>query len=431
MRIAEFSPAQRGSLFYFAYFAALAIYYPFLNVYLKSLGLSGLQIGILAAVGPALTFVIATPLAALADRRAWRKRILAGSLAGVGVAILLLIFPTGFWALLAIMVLRAIVYGPSTSLADSMIVRMAAKNRLNYGGMRLWGSFSFAVASVVCGAIWQHFGYRPMFVVAGLIYLAVACGVPALDEGSESRRRTRAPLGSIFQDRLVVVFLVASFLVACGMGMDLTFIGIYMTGLGGGGLLVGALFCVAALFELPTMLYSARLAERFGWRGTLIVSYGLFVVAYLGYALSPTPIFLLIFSAARGLAYGLFYVSTVRFINERTPPEWSATLQSVITGTTFALAQLIAGPLGGKIYDARGPVAVYVTCTTFVGLAVILMGAAIMARRYVRRSDARGSDIAAGDIGAITGEPDTHIVTRHSSHEGASPIDDTPTRLRP
>ena len=345
MPTATSSAARRGSLFYFAYFGALAIYYPFLNVYFSRLGLSGLEIGVLAGIGPALTVLLATPLSALADHRSWRKRILSVAVVGVGIAVLSLVFPTGFWALVPLMALRAIFFSPATSLADSMIVRMAVRHRLNYGGMRLWGSLSFAIVAIACGALWQHVGYRPMFVLTGLVYFAVAGTIPALEEGGTVERQNRAPLQSVFRDRLLLVLLVASFLVACGMGMDLNFAGIYMTRLGGGGLLVGALYCVAALCELPTMRYSARLAARIGWPGVLLLSYVLFVIAYVGYALSPNPEFLLVFSAARGLAYGLFYVSTVRFISDRTPPEWSATLQSVITGTTFAVAQLIAGPI--------------------------------------------------------------------------------------
>lgn len=401
------SAARHGSLFYFAYFGTLAIYYPFLNVYFTRLGLSGLEIGVLAGVGPATTLLLATPLAALADHRGWRKRMLAIDLAGMGIAMLCLVVPAGFWVLMPLMGVRAAFFSPATSLADSMIVRMAVRHHLNYGGMRLWGSLSFAIASIACGALWQHTGYRPMFVAAGLVYFAVAGAVPRLEEGDTVQRRYRAPLRSVFEDRLLLVLLLASFLVACGMGMDLTFAGIYMTRLGGGGLLVGALFSVAALCELPTMRFSSNLAARAGWPGTLLLSYGLFIIAYVGYALSPSPAFLLAFSASRGLAYGLFYVSTVRFISDRTPPEWSSTLQTLITGTTFAAAQLVASPLGGQIYDTGGPVAVYVACTAAIGLAAILMGA-VITRGLRKRPEVSvtATQRPAIGTGLATGDPD-------------------------
>ena len=179
----KLKPARRGSIYYLAYWAAIGIYNPFTNVYFVNLGLSGREIGLLSALLPLLTLTVAPALAGLADRRGWRVRILALSLAGMGVALLLLSFPRSFLVLAPIMVLLALARSPIAPVADSLVARMAARHRLNFGGMRLWGSLGFALVAIASGALWQRAGYSFMFVLAGLAFLPVALCALLLEEG--------------------------------------------------------------------------------------------------------------------------------------------------------------------------------------------------------------------------------------------------------
>lgn len=132
---------------------------PFTNVYFVNLGLSGREIGRLAALPPLFTLTIAPALAGLADRRGWRVRILALSLAGLGIGLVLLSFPRSFLALAPLMALMALVRSPIGPVADSLVARMSARHRLNFGGMRLWGSLGFALVAIISGALWQAVGY--------------------------------------------------------------------------------------------------------------------------------------------------------------------------------------------------------------------------------------------------------------------------------
>ena len=174
-------------------------------------------------------------------------------------------------------------------------------------------------------------------------------------------------------DRLLVGVLVTTFLAASAIGMEFTFVGIYMSKLGGSGLLVGLIFAVAAMFELPGMRYSGGLAARIGPGEALLVAYGLLILAYLGYSAAPNPYALLACSVLRGLGYGLFYVGTIRFLNERAPVEWSATVQGIMNATAYGLGQLITRPLGGRIFDAFGPRALYLFCSLLVAAAASIM----------------------------------------------------------
>jgi len=167
------SPLVRGSLFYITYWGAVAIYAPFLNVYFRQLGFSGRQIGVLALLSPLLTLFLAMPLSALADRRRWRVRLLIGMLGGYALVLFWANFAQTFTVWVPLMITMALFLSPIASLADSLIARMAIRHNLNYGTMRLWGSFGFAVISIICGVIWERLGFGVMFMVASLSFVPV------------------------------------------------------------------------------------------------------------------------------------------------------------------------------------------------------------------------------------------------------------------
>jgi PPP family 3-phenylpropionic acid transporter len=390
------SPAVRGSGFYFAFFAALAAWIPFINVYFHDLGLEGWQIGLLSALLPAATFLLATPFTALADRHGRHLRVLSLGCVGLGLSLLLFIVPTDFAVLLGLMAILAVCYSPLTPLADSTVAGMALRHGLNYGGMRLWGSLSFALVSIGSGALWQRLGYHLMFAVAAGLYLLVAWSARGLEDTAAGERTTGIPLRGILRDRFLVILLLSTFLAGSAVGMDITFAGIYMTHLGGNGFFVGMIFGLSAVFELPTMRYSERISSLLGGPGCLMLAYGLFGIAYLGYAFSPTPAVMLAFSVARGLAYGLFYASTIRLISTLAPPTWSGTLQGIMNSLGIGLAQLLSRPLSGIIYDTLGPPSVYLASAACVAAALLLMST-IVGMSANRRTDAgRPPDTASG-----------------------------------
>ena len=384
------SPGTRASLFYLAFYCSMASYLPFITVYFHTLRLSGWQIGVLSAAIPAMSFVIVPPLSVLADQRGWRVGLLAGAVAGCAVSLVLLMIPSRFLALLPVMVAFAIFYSPIVPLADTSIVGMAARNGLNYGGMRLWGSLGFAVSAALSGAAWQLAGYRMMFAVGAGLSVAVGILAFSLEESEHELRRSRTPLRAIAGDRFLVAVLITTFLAASAVGMEFTFVGIYMSKLGGSGLLVGLLFALAALCELPSMRYSGTLAHRIGAGETLLLSYAVLIVSYAGYAAAPNPYALLACGVVRGTGYGLFYVGTIRFLNERAPAEWSATVQGIMNATAYGLGQLVTRPLGGKIFDVFGPRILYVFCAALVSAATVLMTGVLRGERS--RSVAAGVD---------------------------------------
>lgn len=366
----------KGSLYYLFLFLCVGAYNPFLYVYIADQGISGKQIGILSSLVPVSMLLFATTIASFADMKGWRVRILRISLICWGLAIFFLQFPHTFWQYFLVLLPLAIVNSPTMSIADSLIARMARRESLNFGGMRLWGSAGYAISAFLFGAIWQRLGFDHMFLVGSILIIPLIWIVGKFDEGVIKSNNERKPIWVLFKDKGLMLLLAAIFLSGISNGLSMTYEGIYVRSLGGGNFLIGIMIACAATFELPAMFFSQRIAKRFRWPNTILLGYTFTAMAYLGYLFVPDPNLLPFFSVLKGIGYGLNFTSSIVILTERTPDEWASASQSLMAICWMGLAPLVAGPLGGIIHDAISPGAVFgIGLVALVGAAIILWGA--------------------------------------------------------
>ena len=165
------SPTVRGALYYFGYWGVVGAYIPFLYVHFQEIGLTGTQIAVFATMLPLMMLTTAPLIANYADRSQRRRILLAVCIVLVGGSMLLLGYGDTFWQLLPLMLLMSFVRSPIAGIGDGLVARMAVKNGVNFGAMRLYGSLGFATVATVCGYLWQRFGYMPMFAVAFVGFL--------------------------------------------------------------------------------------------------------------------------------------------------------------------------------------------------------------------------------------------------------------------
>jgi MFS transporter, PPP family, 3-phenylpropionic acid transporter len=376
-------PALVGSIFYVFAFLMHGSIQPYLNVYFKKIGLSGEQIGLLGVIQPILTILFITVISSFADRTSRRVRIAQFAMAGAAITVFLLEFPSTFGGIAALVFCYAVFSSPIMALTDGLISRMAERHNLNFGGIRLWGSFTYAVMSIFFGAVWQKFGYRPMFLTTALLYLPVIFVTGRIEEGPVVATEKRLPMIRLLKDDGLILLLVATFFSGIANSLFLTFGGIFASSLGATSLLIGLMIAFGCFAEVPMMLYNTRITKRIGKVNTVILAYALMAAGYLGYILASRAEMLPIFTIVRGLGYGIWYTVTVRLLIDRTPGEWAATAQSLLGICWFGLAPLIGAPLGGWIHDAISPAAVFILAIISLVLASIILFYASMTKKLV------------------------------------------------
>lgn len=375
----SWNPFLRGSLFYGTYFGIMGMFFPFLNVYLQQeLKFSGRQLGVISMFWPLMTLVVAVPAVSFADRHHWRIPMLLGTLLSCSLLFSLAGLPHTFlfWVLWGLMM--AMTVTPAEPIANGLIARMSQRHHLNYGTMRLCGSLGFMLTAICGGAAWERFGFHAMFLTAGLSFLLVLFVASQLEDPPIPHiRHTHHSLWDLRRDKGLVVLILTSFFVGIALGFSMVFDGLYMTFLGGTEGMIGLMFGIAALSELPAMQYRDALARRLNGPRTLWLSYLLLCLTYGGYVFAQFPWMLLVIITFKGFGFGLFVVSTIRLASERAPAKWSATVQSVLSASAFGMAPLLASPLGGELYDRFGPKTVFFCGSLCVGGAALLLLTAI------------------------------------------------------
>ncbi|MCA9967410.1 MAG: MFS transporter [Anaerolineales bacterium] len=369
------APLWRGSLFYFVFFGGIGAIVPFINVYFSQLGLNGRQIGLLATFLPLFTVVASPFVSALADSRNQRRRFLQLLAILYALAIYLLGFTHTFVTILPFFALQALAVGCIQPLGDGVVTSMARRYRLNFGQMRLWGSIGVASTGIALGALWQQIGFGSMFIAAGGIFLLLALVSQLLDEPTNRRVKVQGerPFRTLLQNQSFTILLVIGFLLGIAFAMLIVFEGIFAVSLGGGEFLVGLLVGAGAIAEVPSMRLSGSLAERWGYRPTLLLGYTLFGIAVLAYSWVTNPTLLVPVAILRGTGFGLFFPTTLKLVSELAPEEWSATAQSMLTAVTFGLSPLIAGPVGGFILDTWGAASIFTLAGTAVFFSILVL----------------------------------------------------------
>lgn len=372
------TPAWHGGLYYLCYWGAMAVCTPYLNVHYSRLGLTGFQIGLLGALMPLMRLTVAPAASAFADRTGWKRPILTLGLILTGVAIFLLRGARTFALILPVVVLMSVVQSVATPIADSLVARMAVRYQVDYGKLRVWGSLGFALTALATGAIWQREGFEAMFVVGALVFVPVVLVAQGLEEARIDRQEERAPLRNLLRDHGLLALMIANFLIGAGEGLYVTFSGVYMDALGGAEWMIGGLFGFSALAELPGMQFVGALARRIGRPQTLIISYALMGLAFLGYSLSRSPAILLLWAMLKGVGFGLYFPTTVSLGDERAPESWASTVQSLLMALGWGLAPLITIPLAGWLSDTLGLGRVFGVAAGLELLAILVLGLGLL-----------------------------------------------------
>ncbi|MGE5140937.1 MAG: MFS transporter [Rudaea sp.] len=375
----HFRPVDHARATYFFYFMAFGCYSPFITLYFERLGLSGTQIGSLLALSILVTIVSSFFWSAFADSRRAHRPLLWTSLALAAVTVWAVAAAQDFMALLPVIVLFALVGSPIQSLIDGFALEVVNLDGRGFGEMRLWGAIGWALATVGMGAVIENSGIRWVFygysAVMGLTFILALL--------QPRRRRTlRMSFGSGLR-RLwrpdLIVFFISVFLLATSFGGVESFISVLLDRMGAGGLLIGICWTIAALTEVPVMLYSGALMRRIGSARLLQAGFVFYALCWAGYSLIRDPIWAPALQVLNGLGFGCFFTGGVTFLNERTPEGLSTTAQSIFNSICFGAAWIAGSLLGGFLFD-RVSIEMFFRALAFVavgGLVVLSLGSRV------------------------------------------------------
>lgn len=375
---------MRLALFYAALFVNLGFALPYWPVWLQSRGLDATQIGIVLAAG-LMTRVIASPFAAhMADLRGNRHLTMRFLAAGTVGAYLLYGLTWDFWSLLPVAVLSACFFPALMPLAESLTVRASYHQKLDYGRIRLWGSVTFILAAIAGGRLLKDGSIDRvwwMIVGAAVLILAATFVLPRDTQpklAREAGARTWLRARQVVLQRRFLLFLLVSGLIQASHAVYYGFATLHWLSLGYSETVIGALWAEAVIAEILLFAVSNRVIGRVGPERLLLLACALGVVRWLVTGATEALPVLFAVQLLHAMTYGAAHLAAMHFIQRTTPPELSATAQSVYSATAMGVIMGVAMFASGPLYEALGGGAY----TWMAGMAALAtVGAVRLARR--------------------------------------------------
>jgi PPP family 3-phenylpropionic acid transporter len=361
-----------SSIYYFLYFGAISILFPYLAIYYQSRGLTGGQIGLLAAISPLIAFFGAPLWSGAAD--ASRKHKAVAMVSILCVVIIAFIFPSvaSFGGLLLVVCLYAFFGSPTGSLVDSAVLALLGDRRERFGRVRLWGTIGYGVVAPFAGSLigrlglqWAFWGYAILLLCGLLVLIRIP-----FRQGA-SRGSFLSGMRLLLANRPWMLFLVMVFIAAIGMATINNYLFLYMQSLGASKTLMGLALTFSTLSEMPAMFFSDRLLRRFGARGMLIIAMTTIGLRLLCYAITTQAWVVLLIQLVHGLTFAAIYTAGVYYADLVAPPGMKATTQGMFGGTLMGFGAAAGGLLGGLLMDQFSPSGMYAFAGTFVLVGLI------------------------------------------------------------
>lgn len=348
------SLALRLSFFYAAVFGTVGVSTPFFPVWLSSRGMDAAQIGILLAVISWVRVVTTPWLGGVAERMGERRRPMAALAAVAAAASAAYWFADGFWGYLCVGIVAGVAHAAIMPLGENVTMSTAPAARLDYGRLRLWGSFAFIVASA--GGGWFLKG-RPADVILWLIVCTMALTFLAcclLPEPRLPRAQARtAPVRRLLGNRLFLLFVFSCGLLQASHAVVYGFGTLHWRASGLDDATIGWLWAEGVLAEVVLFALGARVMGTLGPLRLLLLAGGAGIVRWLVTAATADLDVLIAVQLLHGFTFGAAHLGAMYFIQRAAPPGLSASAQSLYsavgTGVVMGLALLLAGPLYGVL----------------------------------------------------------------------------------
>jgi len=363
------------SSFYLFYFAYLGAFAPFFALYLKSTGMSAVEIGVLMA-SPQMTRIVAPHLWGwLADHGGNRLRIVRASGIAGTLVFALVFWSESFVALFAVLLGMTFFWSAALPLIEATTLSHLGEELGRYGRIRVWGSVGFIIAVVGVGYLLDHAAPRILLWVILAMMAAMLTQAFFLREAAVAPHADdHLPVWHIVRQPAVIAIVVASAFLAAAHGPYYTFYTIHLVNHGYTKALAGWLWALGVICEIGIFIWMSHLYRAFSLRAILIASALLAALRFLmiGWGADSVGV-LLVAQTLHAASFGSFHAAAIGVVHKLFRGRHQARGQAIYGSLAYGFGGAIGGLASGYAWSGLGA-----TWTFTLGAACALMAAAAL-----------------------------------------------------
>lgn len=356
----------------FLFFGLLALFIPFLPVFLKGQGLTTSEVGLIIGAGGFVT-IFAQPLwGMISDKTKTLRKVMLFLIFMTAICGFLLFNMASFWGLVIVSMFVYFFLMPLDPLTESLNYTMTEAAGTSYGSVRTYGALGYAVLSLVVGYVMKWFGMNSisiLFILIGVACFIIMWKLP--DAPTSSKPVTIDGLKKILTNKEMLLFLTLIFASSIPARMNDTFLGIHIDTLGGDTSLVGIAFFLSAASEIIVFALSVWWLRK--GQELLIITLAIFCYALRFFlsGLVESPVMLAMIQLLQMLTFPIYYTAAIQYLYQIVPREWRATGQTVLALLFFGISGIISSSVGGFLYHSYGG---HIFYYTIAGISFIAGG---------------------------------------------------------
>ncbi|HDN01832.1 MAG TPA: MFS transporter, partial [Candidatus Bathyarchaeota archaeon] len=337
------------------------------SIYIVELGADPVQLGGLNGIGSLFNVFISAPIGWLADKYSLKTAFLVGL---IFESLVPLFYALSWcWQMLVIPVILSSLTMVTTMTMERVLTADSLKDRDRATGFGLYmaiSQVSSTISPVIAGIIVTQLGgisvraIRPLFYLAFIVsasatlwvYLKLKDTGPAPNLKSESFIRGFRSIfeGRWWLKRWLIVELLGSFT----FGSTIPFVMVYAAQIKGAdamtlGLMGAALSLVATFFSIPF----GRLADKIGRKKMILLIRPALYLSYILLILAPSPTFLILAFALRGLLWSgvnVYASMQMELVPATDRGRWGGTIN-----TFRSIVRIPAPVVGGLLWTYVDP----------------------------------------------------------------------------
>lgn len=328
---------------------------------------TGEQIGLAAGATSVGAIVAPFLVGLIADRLFATQHVLAVLHIVGGALLLAATMQKNFGSFYALLLLYCLCFMPTLALTNSLCFRQMQDPKLEFGSIRVLGSFGWIVAGLLIGTLRKEATALPMQLggVASLLfglYCLTLPHTPPMDRGG------KFTLGKIFpreaiallKERSTLIFVIASLLICIPLQFYYAFANLFLNQVGvvnAAGKMTGG-----QMSELVCMVAIPWFFRRLGVKYMLAAGMLAWVVRYLLFAYGNAGPGVWMFWGAilvHGICYDFFFVTGQIYIDAKADASLRAAAQGLITFLTYGIGMFLGAWLSGLVvqhYTLAAPI---------------------------------------------------------------------------
>ena len=366
---------QRLSGFYFCYFAFIGAFAPYFALYLRSLGYSAAQIGLLLAVNPVARIFGPNLWGWLSDHYRARSQLIRLTAVGTAVAFVAVFFNHGFvWMFMALLLLNVFWCGV-LPLAESATLSLVGSRVGAYGRVRLWGSVGFVAVVILGGYLLDFFGVGTLAPMVLTLLVLMAASTFFLPRDREPSHHTEhASILSIVKRPEVIALLAGFFLMQIAHGPYNAFYSIHLVEAGYSKKAVGWLWSLGVIAEIGLFVLLPRLMRAYSLNQILLFSFGCAFVRLLMIAWGIGSLTILLAAQLlHAITFGAYHSAGVAMMHQIFRGRNQARGQAIYTSLGYGLGGTLGTLMAGYSWETLGSEWTFTFAATAALLALIVV----------------------------------------------------------